>query len=170
MSKLALDYDASVPMDTRAPFSVSVDPNKPPGIRQSDYKPSPAKAAKMAAQIKHAQSEGKDRPSPHDTQVMVMADAEMDYITPAVSEQRLKVSKARTKSVAKELWEKQKRKRNDYVAAKALVASATEEDLFEPSVELRRAQKILDRTKPLSKKACMAEARSRIRKGIEAQN
>ncbi len=170
MSKLALDYDASVPMDSKAPFSVRVDPSKPLGSRTADYRPSPAKAAKMAAQIKAAQKEGKHRPSPHDVSVMVMTDAEMDYISPKVTEQRRQASKTRTKSVAKELWEKQKRKRTDFKAAQELVAAATEEDLFDPSEELRRAQKILDRTKPMSKKGCMAEARARIRKGIEAQN
>ena len=170
MSKLALDYDAEVPMDSRAPFSVSVDPAKPPGTHSKDYTPSPAKAARMAAQIKAANKEGNHRPSPHDVSVMVMADAERDYISPEVSEQRRQVSKVRTKSIAKELWAKQTRKRNDYRAAKVLVAEATEEDLFEPSEELVRAQKILNRTKPLTKKKCMAEARARIRKGIEAQN
>ena len=138
-----LDYDASVPINNTAPFSVQVDPNKPPGDRFMDYKPkNPQTPTKADDSVK---KKNFMRPP--------VARYQQDYISPADSEAKRNSEKEAILIIAKQLYDDQVSRRVQYALAEKTIADsgASEEAII-------KAKKIVERNKPLTKSECVEAA------------
>lgn len=142
-----LDYEAQVPINTRAPFSVNVDPNKPPGDRFKDYVPNKAVSPVVVKAEDSVRKKNFMRPP--------TARYEQDYISPEDSAVKRNNEKERIKILAKELYEAEKPRRDAYEAAAKLIES-TEPGKTSP--EFERAQKIIMRGAPMTKTDAMEKA------------
>lgn len=140
-----LDYDASVPISVRAPFSVQVGAEKnPPGTRFTDYKPKVVSTVKPEDVVRRKE-----------IMRAPVARYEQDYISPADSETKRKNEKARILEIAKAIYAEQKTRRSQYEAAQNLLKGI---DPKESSVEIDRARKIIARGAPLSKDEALEKA------------
>lgn len=145
-----LDYAASVPVDVRAPFSVNVDPNKPPGKRFNDYIPKHLSDVVVTKQDDTIRKKNFMRPP--------VARYDTDYRSGADSAALRKTEKVKILEMAKQMMEDEKNRREVYLAAEKRIKEATPEELQEPSPELAKAQKIVARTKPLTKEQALEKA------------
>lgn len=138
-----LDYNASVPLNLRAPFTVTADPNKPPGDRFKDYIP---KA--VAAPIKpDAEVRKKNFMKPPVTRY------EGDYISGEQSANRREKERLSIVELAKQIYADEKNKREAYAHAEKTLASEKADDK-----EREKAQKVIERMKPLSKEEALEKA------------
>lgn len=147
-----LDYGATVPIDERAPFSVKVDPNTPPGQRFVDYKPSKAAANASSVVVKADDTVRKKnfmRPP-------VSRNLGSDYINPEDSAIRRGNDKSKIVEIAKAMYLDEKNKRINFERAAALVKAHVEGQ--EETPELLRARKIVERGAPLTKEQAMEKA------------
>ncbi len=139
-----LDYDAGVPLNVRAPFSVQVDPNKPPGDRFCDFKP------------KHpSQTKPDDTVRRKDFMRPPVARYEADYISPVDAEAKRTNERAQIVELAKSIYNDEKNRRLQYESASKLLETVGDK---EDSPEIARARKIVARGAPMSKQQAMEKA------------
>lgn len=139
-----LDYDAGVPLNVRAPFSVQVDPNKPPGDRFVDFKPKQPSLAKPDDTVRRKEYM---RPP--------VARYETDYISPADAETKRANERAKIVELAKSIYNDEKNRRMQYESASKLLEAVGDS---EDSPEVVRARKIVARGAPMSKQQAMEKA------------
>lgn len=146
----ALDYDASVPIDTGAPFRVSVDPSKPPGdVKYKDF------VAKDVPQATKPTAPKRD-----DYKRSPQALYPDDYVSPVAAKVVRTSEKDRIKAIAKEMWDEESSKRKLYEEATKLIEETKAKNpkaFAEPSKELTRAMKIAER-KPKTKEEVLQAA------------
>lgn len=140
-----LNYEAEVPINIKAPFSVNADPNKPPGDRFVDYKPS----AKSVAQVKQDErvKRGNYARAP-------VSRYEQDYISPEDAVAKRKSEKHEIMLLAKQIYEDDKSRRVTWKAAEELVEKGLPED--DPAFV--RAKKVLQKGRPLTKEEAIEKA------------
>lgn len=141
-----LNYGANAPIDMALPFSVNVDPDKPPGDRKyKDYIPKNEHRPTITPALNGAQRKPIIKHS-------------SDYI----SHKDMNVLKADAKVLitekAKELFSAESKLRQAYKNAKQLVEEATDNQKKNPSPELAKAFKILETVKPITKEEAIRKA------------
>lgn len=141
-----LNYEASVPISERAPFSVKVDPNKPPGDRFKDFIPKNVAIPTVKADDSVKRKNFMRAP---------VSRYETDYIAPEESASKRQTEKAQIIEIAKELYGNQAAKRETYKQAEKFLEST---DGNEHSTEAERARKIIARGKPLTKQEALEQA------------
>lgn len=144
-----LNYDAGVPVDVRAPFSVNVDPNKPPGSRFNDYIPKHSDVVVTKPDETVRKKNFMRAP---------VARYDTDYRSGADSAVHRKNEKVKILEMAKQMMEDEKNRRDVFLAAEKRLKEATPEELANPTPEIARAQKIVSRTKPLTKEQALEKA------------
>jgi len=142
---MKLNYDAEVPMLT-GPFTVQVDASKPPGDRFRDYVPNPNVQPEVVTKTTR-----KDQY----TKPVVRG---MDFMSGEESSKRREGERSKIKQLAKEIYQQQAKKRQDYADAKKLVDSCTAEEIDKPTPQVERALRILRKTPPMEKSEVMQEA------------
>ena len=144
----ALNYEASIADSvTNGAIRVTAAKNPPGDFRYKDFVPSTEVKRKA---IDHERRKTFARAP--------VARYERDYISPEESVVRRKKEKRAIMELAKQLWAQDARKRQTFKEAQKLIDSATEEQHDNPSRELQRAFKIVERYQPLSKQDCLQKA------------
>lgn len=138
-----LDYNASVPINPSAPFSVNVDPNKPPGDRFKDYIPrgvvTPVKASNEITKKNFM------KPPMHRS--------EKDYVSGDESSSKRERDKVAIIELAKQIYADEKNRRDLYNDAVKTVESGKANE-----AEMDRANKIISKMKPLTKEEALEKA------------
>lgn len=157
---LNLNYDAMTPINEKAAVSISVDPDRPPGLRLTDYKPSARKAAEMAAR-EAAPVESQ----PHREGVIVEQNA--TFVPRKVMDKRLSKRKAEVLKIAKRIYAEKKPQRMEYQRALQIFRNMTKNEREEPANKnQRRALKIIERGDPMSKEKAIEMARKQLRQEL----
>jgi hypothetical protein len=138
-----LDYGASVPLNPRAPFVVQADPSKPPGDRFKDYIPKqPAAPTRSSDEVKRK-----------NFMKAPVARYEQDYISGDQAANRREKEKQAIIEIAKQIYADEKNKREAYAHAEKMISSGKASN-----DELTRANKVIERMKPLTKEEAMEKA------------
>jgi len=142
-----LDYAASVPMNVRAPFSVSVDAAKePPGDRTfRDFIPREQNAPIRADDSIRRKNFSKP----------IAARYEDDFVSRGEADRRQQGERAEILAIAKELYAADEKRRKAFEAAEKM---ATQSPNDSNAAELEKARKILSGPKPLTKETAIEKA------------
>lgn len=167
MPDLEIAIDAEVPMATEkaAPFSVTIDPNKPPGTFFRDYKPGKNKIAQLeAAGVLTKRKVKNDIPVGRP-----IVEAGVDYRS---AKDTMKVNDRRKKRImelAKRYFVEETTFRDKWKVAKRIKTAATDKQLANPGNDLTKALRIMKRTAPLSKQQCIDKAAKVVTADLDAR-
>lgn len=148
-----LNYNASVDVEDTPVSPISVDPNTPPGLRKRDYIP-----GARGIREPHERKKISGRPS---GRVIKFGP---DFITNKEATKKKQHHKSTIQKLAKEIWISQRSKLKDWEGACRLLNTISDEELIDPTKEIQRAQKIVARGRPITKKEAIKEATNRIMK------
>jgi len=167
---VAVDYGASVPVDEKAPIRITVQDDgtntgtaKPPGLRLRDFKPSGAKARKIA-KMKAERGEPSPPPQPHRRGIVVERDG--TFISNKEMQKRKSKRNERIKTLARKLYREKKTEIVEYMQSLDITARATKQEKLKPKKRLRRALKIVKLGHPMTKADAMEQARGIVEKKL----
>lgn len=147
-----LDHTRSVPMDATAPVIVK-ESAEVPAFR--DYIPSQAKLernAKNPPQYKRVET-------PRNQRVIVTDD---EYLSFEKSEVKRKEAQSRIEALKDEILKSNAERIKRYKQAKKLLKTATDEQLANPTEELAKAKRIVDKGAPMTEAKALDEATIRV--------
>lgn len=130
----------------------------------SDYKPAPARAAKIQSIVDANLSKptkegsivyGKDH-------VHVEITDDRDYLTPSETTKKSELREGLIMEVAKRIYKSYATQNRRYKNHQQLLKDATEASMESPSKELDRALKSVERGKPMTKKKAIIMARDQV--------
>ena len=142
-----LNYDASVPINTRAPFSVNVDAATPPGDRTyRDYVPrnqkSPTKPDDSVRRKNFA--------------TPPVARYQEDYISREDANAKQLSEREQIVEIAKEIYASERKKREAYESAKKLLDEKKQAEIT--AEDWAKAVKLVEGVKPITKEEAMTRA------------
>ena len=142
----------------RAPFSVEVGAGEPMGDNFADYVP----------------GDGKERATESPTNIIdvssVVIEQGVDWRSGKDSQKVAKDRKAKVTELAKSIYSSSKTAVSRYEQACKIVNTASEEDLADPDERLQKAQRIMDRGRPMTKKKAIELATQKVNRSIEGGN
>ena len=142
----------------RAPFSVEVGAGEPMGDNFADYVP----------------GDGKERATESPTNIIdvssVVVEQGVDWRSGKDSQKVAKDRKAKVTELAKSIYSSSKTAVSRYEQACKIVNTASEEDLADPDDRLQKAQRIMDRGQPMTKKKAIELATQKVNRSIEGGN
>ena len=139
----------------RAPFSVEVGAGEPLGDNFTDYVP----------------GDGEQRATEAPTNIVdvssLVVEQGVDWRSGKDSQKVTKDRKAKVTELAKSIYSSSKTAVSRYEQACKIVNTASEEDLLDPDKRLLKAQKIMDRGRPMTKKKAVELATQKINRSVE---
>jgi hypothetical protein len=144
-----LDYSASMPITDSAKIEASAAKNPPGDYRYKDFVPNPSAAGKVKPYDGVNRKNFQNRP---------VARYEQDYINPDDAKSRRASEKESIIGIAKSIYDGESNKRRQFELATQLINSTSDEDKAQPSKELQRAIKMVERYKPMTKNEALTLA------------
>lgn len=159
----SLNYDAIPPVDEKAPIHISVDPDKPPGVRIVDFKPSPSKQREIDAYVARDKE-----PEPHRSDIVVEPNA--TFISREKMDERLESRRVKILEIARRIYKEKKSLILEWDRANNVHKNMTTNEKDNPSnKEQTRALKILDRGHPMTKKRAIELAKKQVHQELRSQ-
>lgn len=143
-----LNYEASVPIEERAPFVVNVSSPNPPGDKFQDYVPKNQvnkTKPNEAVQLK-------------DSMTPPMHYHSEDFVSNSDVKKTQEKDKSNIQAIAKKIFTDRRNRKEDYLAALKVLKNRTKQELEFPSEEVARALRVVKKSKPLTKEEAIKRA------------